>query len=758
MSTNPTPDHDAPVTDQNVLSREELLARIEALEARARELEVERDQLRDVGDPAVGPEQSASEERYRTLFNSIDQGFCTLEVSFDDSENPLDYRFLEISPSFERQTGIQNGAGRWMREIAPTQDEHWFEIYGRVALTGEPARFESYSTPLGRWWTVYAFRIQDPRLRRVGVLFNDITERKRAETELEASAARDAFRVKLTDALRPLSDPIEVQAVASRVLAEHLGANRAFYGEITTDDDFIVVERDYTSDASSFVGQHQVHDFGPTNVEALRGGHTLVLADTFRDPRVAEDRETFAATSIGAAVAVPLIKGGRWAAALAVHQRQPRPWSTDEVALIEETAERTWAAVERARAEAALRQSEERLRRSLEIDTVGVIFFDPAGDVTWANEAFLRMGDYTRDDITEGRLQWDALTPPEWMPASQRAIEQLRTTGSTTPYEKEYIRKDGSRWWGLFAAKGLTEYEGVEFILDITDQKRAEAAQAHSHQQIEAALRTRDEFMAAAAHDLRTPLTSIKGMAQLLHRQVARTDLPESARLLEGLTGIDASATRMVEQIDQLLDLTRLQTGQPLELRRRPTELVDLTRRIAGAQQQTTERHRIRVEATEPEISGMWDQARLERVLDNLISNAIKYSPEGGDVTITVAKDSERAILMVRDQGVGIPVGDRERIFERFQRAGNAGQIVGTGIGLASAQQVVAQHGGSITVDSQEGHGSVFTVSLPLVADDNEQADESRRSPAEPSAGSGDSHVARQARTSVVRHVASGGG
>ena len=114
-------------------------------------------------------------------------------------ENPVDYRFLEISPSFERQTGIENGAGRWMREIAPDQDRHWFETYGRVALTGEPARFENYSTPLDRWWDVYAFRISGPR--RVAVLFRDITDQKRAEVALRESEAR----------LRKLADTLEHQ-------------------------------------------------------------------------------------------------------------------------------------------------------------------------------------------------------------------------------------------------------------------------------------------------------------------------------------------------------------------------------------------------------------------------------------------------------------------------------------------------------------------------------------------------------------------
>lgn len=129
-----------------------------------------------------------AEERYLALFNALDQGFCTMEVKFDEHDHPIDYRFLEVSPSFERQTGIENGAGRWMREIAPDQDQHWFDIYGRVALTGEPARFVEHSTPLGRWWEVYAFRIAGPR--RIAVLFHDITTQKRAEAALRESEAR----------------------------------------------------------------------------------------------------------------------------------------------------------------------------------------------------------------------------------------------------------------------------------------------------------------------------------------------------------------------------------------------------------------------------------------------------------------------------------------------------------------------------------------------------------------------------------------
>jgi PAS domain S-box-containing protein len=131
-----------------------------------------------------------SEQNYRALFESIDEGFCTIEVLFDQNEKPVDYRFLQISPSFERQTGIKNAVGRRMREIAPQHEEHWFEIYGRIALTGEPMRFENEAKQLGRWYDVYAFRVEDPKRRRVGILFNDITERQRAEAEARDSERR----------------------------------------------------------------------------------------------------------------------------------------------------------------------------------------------------------------------------------------------------------------------------------------------------------------------------------------------------------------------------------------------------------------------------------------------------------------------------------------------------------------------------------------------------------------------------------------
>jgi PAS domain S-box-containing protein len=125
-----------------------------------------------------------SEVRYRTLFDSIDEGFCVVEVIFDAQQNPIDYRFLETNPSFDKQTGLINAQGRTIKELVPQHEAHWFEIYGAVALTGEPVRFQHRAEQLHRWYDVYAFRVGAAEQRHVAILFNDISERRRAEDEV----------------------------------------------------------------------------------------------------------------------------------------------------------------------------------------------------------------------------------------------------------------------------------------------------------------------------------------------------------------------------------------------------------------------------------------------------------------------------------------------------------------------------------------------------------------------------------------------
>jgi two-component sensor histidine kinase len=130
-----------------------------------------------------------SDERYRRLFDAIDAGFCVIEMKFDQDRHPVDYRFVEVNPAFEAHTGLSDAQGKWMRALASDHEQHWFDIYGRVALTGEPIRFEQRAEALGRWFSVNAFRVGDPDSHRVGILFSDMTDRKRLEILLQDKVA-----------------------------------------------------------------------------------------------------------------------------------------------------------------------------------------------------------------------------------------------------------------------------------------------------------------------------------------------------------------------------------------------------------------------------------------------------------------------------------------------------------------------------------------------------------------------------------------
>lgn len=251
---------------------------------------------------------------------------------------------------------------------------------------------------------------------------------------------------------------------------------------------------------------------------------------------------------------------------------------------------------------------------------------------------------------------------------------------------------------------------GVVIVFDdVTHLKQIEAA-------LNRTIQTREEFLGAAAHDLKTPLTTIKGTSQVVQRRLARE--PVDPRWLStALGGLDSAATKMARLIDQLLDVARLQSGQTPELDRRTLDLVSLIRRVTTEHQLAAEDQRVRLEAV-PELSGSWDGPRLERVFDNLLSNAIKFSPAGGEVVLCVRQEQTPsgrvAVVSIRDQGLGIPAEELASIFERFHRAANiAGRVQGTGIGLSSARQIVAWHGGTISVESTEGAGSTFTVRLP---------------------------------------------
>ncbi len=289
-----------------------------------------------------------------------------------------------------------------------------------------------------------------------------------------------------------------------------------------------------------------------------------------------------------------------------------------------------------------------------------------------------------------------------------------------------HTRKDGhqvtvSSRWALRPAETDGAMAILEINRDVTERKRAEAERAAllireqtARAEAEAAVHTRDVFLSIAAHELRTPLTALLGYAYGLQRRAQRQG-GVGEREQRGLASITAQATRLNKLIEALLDLSRLQLGR-FALDLQPTNLAALTRRVVDEVQSQLELHTIQLEAPQ-EVQVRGDDLRLEQVLHNLLNNAVKYSPRGGTIQVDVQQGLGRVFLSVTDQGMGIPETELPFVFSQFYRAANVDprRISGLGIGLYVVHEIVTRHGGTITVESREGQGSRFVVSLPEI-------------------------------------------
>lgn len=230
--------------------------------------------------------------------------------------------------------------------------------------------------------------------------------------------------------------------------------------------------------------------------------------------------------------------------------------------------------------------------------------------------------------------------------------------------------------------------------------------------------RARDDFLAAVAHDLRSPLTSIRGSAQLALRWTLRN--ATGGELLDKcLANIDAAAGRLNRMLQTLMDSVRVERGG-LTVQPAPTDLVTMVREVVAHYALESRRHEFSIEAPAESIVGQWDPALLERALENLVGNAVKYSPDGGMIAVRCSSAGGEARVVVRDQGVGIPRAALPYIFDRFFRANQAtvGEIEGNGLGLFAVRGIVTAHGGAIGAQSVEGEGTEMTVRLPLAREE----------------------------------------
>jgi signal transduction histidine kinase len=234
----------------------------------------------------------------------------------------------------------------------------------------------------------------------------------------------------------------------------------------------------------------------------------------------------------------------------------------------------------------------------------------------------------------------------------------------------------------------------------------------------DAIIQAKDQFLAIAAHELRTPLTSIKGHAQMLLRHGRGTQAPTSAdwdRALKHATTIDRQSTRLTRLIEQLLEVTGAESKM-IDLHREPTDLVALVEQVVEQFRPVAPIHPIRIEAAERPLVADVDRQRTEQVLFNLVDNAVKYSPEGGAVEVSIRREEGQALIGVSDAGVGVPAAESSRVFERFYRGSNvvSTSISGMGVGLYISRVIVMRHGGKVWLEGRVDGGTIVWVSLPL--------------------------------------------
>ncbi len=404
----------------------------------------------------------------------------------------------------------------------------------------------------------------------------------------------------------------------------------------------------------------------------------------------------------------------------------------------------------RSRAEARSREQAARLQATLTSIADGVIVTDTLGHVVFMNSVAERMTGWRLAEARGRTLPTvvqlvDATTrqPVESVvgrvlrgetASAQAPLLLVARDGSTCPVdERAAPMRDahGGILGVVLVGRDVTERQAAETeraALLAREQATRQAAEAGEAQyralaatnaqlaaDAQRALAVRDQFLSIASHELKTPLTGVLGSAQLLQRRMARNDNLSEANARTLRTMLD-QGMRLNRMIGSLLDVSRIETGQ-LSIEPTPLDLGALLRRIVEEIQPTLEQHTLTLSAPAEPLWISGDALRLEQVWQNLIGNAIKYSPAGGPITVQVMTQGRDACVQVRDTGIGIPAAALPQLFQRFYRAANTASagISGIGVGLFVVREIILLHGGRVDVSSAEGAGSVFTVRLPYL-------------------------------------------
>ncbi|ELY63375.1 GAF domain-containing protein [Natronococcus jeotgali] len=421
--------------------------------------------------PGSGSSEGRERVRSHPVFGSTMVGVIVWgdDMTITDANDA----FLEMA-GFEYEEAL----GTSWRELTPEEfyrdsKRHIEQVEQKGS--GVPYEKQYYHADGSRWWG----RFESRQVDEVGYVefVVDVTERKHHERELEKEAALDTFRVELTDAIRPLIDPVEVQNEAAYVLGKRLDVERAYYGEVLADGDTNVVHADYYRDGeASFAGEHRLNDYGAYITEGFQAGETLVV-DDYRDISELsnEERTMYVRADITAWIGVPLYKDGELAAFFTVTESEPRKWTDAEVGMVKETADRTWDAVQRAQAEQARRESEARLDAFVTATSDVVYRMNP----DWTEMYYLDGQEFIAD-TDEPRQTWlEEYIPADEQPQVMNTIEEAIETKSTFELEHQVIQLDETRGWTHSSAVPILDDDDeiIEWFgtaTDITERKQRE--------------------------------------------------------------------------------------------------------------------------------------------------------------------------------------------------------------------------------------------------------------------------------------------
>ncbi len=537
---------------------------------------------------------------------------------------------------------------------------------------------------------------------------------------------RNRFTITLDEAVRSLETPEEITLTLARLLGEHLNVDRCAYAEVEADEDHFSILGNYVKgDTISIVGDYSMADFGAETLRLMRENKPYVVHNVNTDERVTQtDLAAYRLTTIESVICVPLHKNGRFNACLAVHQKVPRQWTSEEVELVMFVANRFWESIERARTNKILRESEARFRNMADNAPVMIWVTETDGTCTYLSESWYEFTGQTPE--TGLGFGWLDATHPDDYQLARDTFVSANEKHSTFRVEYRLRRKDGTYAWAIDSAQPRFAENGdflgyVGSVMDITDRKNAEKERetllAREHEArllAEQANRLKDEFLATLSHELRTPLNAILGWSQMIQNRNLTDSQKEQALLT-----IERNARSQNQLIDDLLDVSRIITGK-LRLDVRAVDLANVITVAVDAVRPAAEAKNIRLQILiDPQagpISG--DPDRLQQVIWNLLSNAVKFTPKDGRIQVRLERVNSHVEIVISDTGKGIESEFLPYVFDRFRQSDGSmtRRHGGLGLGLALVRQLVELHGGTVSVTSAgEGEGATFTVCLPLL-------------------------------------------